>query len=163
MFFGGPLWILSLSTRFHSGRRDRDTDRISSWLLVVALGVGLASPFFKALTTKIQEMTLTFVPKIAAIFVTLAISIPLISCSHLSVCLTGFLTLWPTKGGFRVRLSASFLLAVLLRLSAQADKAGWVGVYTGGPYQPVETCGTKRRTKPMRFCVEEKLAGEQAL
>ena len=49
----------------------------SAPVLVVALGVGLAIAFFQALT-QIQEMTLTFVPKIAAIFVTLAISIPFI-------------------------------------------------------------------------------------
>ena len=53
----------------------------SAPVLVVALGVGLAIAFFQALT-QIQEMTLTFVPKIAAIFVTLAISIPFI-CSTL--------------------------------------------------------------------------------
>ena len=49
----------------------------SAPVLVVALGVGLIIAFFQALT-QIQEMTLTFVPKIAAIFVTLALSLPLI-------------------------------------------------------------------------------------
>lgn len=46
-------------------------------VLVVALVVGLVIAFFQALT-QIQEMTLTFVPKIAAIFVTLALSLPFI-------------------------------------------------------------------------------------
>jgi flagellar biosynthetic protein FliQ len=49
----------------------------SAPVLVVALGVGLIIAFFQALT-QIQEMTLTFVPKIAAIFVTLALSLPFI-------------------------------------------------------------------------------------
>ena len=49
----------------------------SAPVLVVALGVGLVIAFFQALT-QIQEMTLTFVPKIAAIFVTLALSLPFI-------------------------------------------------------------------------------------
>ena len=46
-------------------------------VLAVALAVGLVIAFFQALT-QIQEMTLTFVPKIAAIFVTLALSLPFI-------------------------------------------------------------------------------------
>ena len=49
----------------------------SAPVLVVALGVGLIIAFFQALT-QIQEMTLTFVPKIAAIFITIAISLPFI-------------------------------------------------------------------------------------
>jgi len=49
----------------------------SAPVLVVALAVGLVIAFFQALT-QIQEMTLTFVPKIAAIFVTLALSLPFI-------------------------------------------------------------------------------------
>ncbi len=49
----------------------------SAPVLVVALGVGLVIAFFQALT-QIQEMTLTFVPKIAAIFLTLALSLPFI-------------------------------------------------------------------------------------
>jgi len=49
----------------------------SAPVLIVALGVGLVIAFFQALT-QIQEMTLTFVPKIAAIFVTLALSLPFI-------------------------------------------------------------------------------------
>ncbi len=49
----------------------------SAPVLVVALAVGLMIAFFQALT-QIQEMTLTFVPKIAAIFITIAISLPFI-------------------------------------------------------------------------------------
>lgn len=49
----------------------------SAPVLVVALAVGLVIAFFQALT-QIQEMTLTFVPKIAAIFVTIALSLPFI-------------------------------------------------------------------------------------
>jgi flagellar biosynthesis protein FliQ len=49
----------------------------SAPVLIVALAVGLVIAFFQALT-QIQEMTLTFVPKIAAIFVTLALSLPFI-------------------------------------------------------------------------------------
>jgi len=49
----------------------------ASPVLIVALAVGLVIAFFQALT-QIQEMTLTFVPKIAAIFVTLALSLPFI-------------------------------------------------------------------------------------
>ncbi len=49
----------------------------STPVLVIALVVGLVIAFFQALT-QIQEMTLTFVPKIAAIFLTLALSLPFI-------------------------------------------------------------------------------------
>ncbi len=49
----------------------------SSPILGVALAVGLVIAFFQALTQS-QEMTLTFVPKIAAIFVVLLIATPLI-------------------------------------------------------------------------------------
>ncbi|WP_407496394.1 flagellar biosynthetic protein FliQ [Pseudooceanicola sp. MF1-13] len=49
----------------------------SAPVLGVALAVGLFIAFFQALT-QIQEMTLTFVPKIAAIFVVLLIATPLI-------------------------------------------------------------------------------------
>lgn len=49
----------------------------SAPVLGVALAVGLVIAFFQALT-QIQEMTLTFVPKIAAIFVTIALSLPFI-------------------------------------------------------------------------------------
>lgn len=49
----------------------------SAPVLIVALVVGLVIAFFQALT-QIQEMTLTFVPKIAAIFVVLLLATPLI-------------------------------------------------------------------------------------
>ena len=49
----------------------------SAPILAVALAVGLVIAFFQALT-QIQEMTLTFVPKIAAIFVVLLLATPLI-------------------------------------------------------------------------------------
>lgn len=43
--------------------------------LLVALGVGLVISLFQALT-QIQEMTLTFVPKVIAIFVAMIIFLP---------------------------------------------------------------------------------------
>lgn len=49
----------------------------SAPVLLVALAVGLAVSFFQALT-QIQEMTLTFVPKILAILVVLGVSLPFI-------------------------------------------------------------------------------------
>lgn len=49
----------------------------SAPILAVALVVGLVIAFFQALT-QIQEMTLTFVPKIVAIFGTLALTLPFI-------------------------------------------------------------------------------------
>ncbi len=49
----------------------------SAPILALALGVGLAIAFFQALT-QIQEMTLTFVPKIVAIFVGLLAATPFI-------------------------------------------------------------------------------------
>lgn len=48
---------------------------ISAPVMLVALVVGLAIALFQALT-QIQEMTLTFVPKIVAIFVCLIIFLP---------------------------------------------------------------------------------------
>ena len=55
-------------------------------ILLLALVVGLVISFFQALT-QIQEMTLTFVPKIVAIFLGLIASAPLIyqTLSKLSV------------------------------------------------------------------------------
>lgn len=49
----------------------------SAPVLIVALVVGLAIALFQALT-QVQEMTLTFVPKIIAITITLALSLPFI-------------------------------------------------------------------------------------
>ena len=45
--------------------------------MIVALIIGLVIAFFQALT-QVQEMTLTFVPKIAAIILALIASTPLI-------------------------------------------------------------------------------------
>jgi len=44
-------------------------------IMLVGLGVGLVIAFFQALT-QIQEMTLTFVPKIIAIFFALIVLLP---------------------------------------------------------------------------------------
>lgn len=44
-------------------------------IMLAGLGIGLLIALFQALTT-IQEMTLTFVPKIFVIFVTLIIFLP---------------------------------------------------------------------------------------
>ncbi|MCD7059992.1 flagellar biosynthesis protein FliQ [Pelagibacterium xiamenense] len=48
---------------------------ISAPMMVVGLVVGVIIALFQALT-QIQEMTLVFVPKILAIFVTLLIALP---------------------------------------------------------------------------------------
>ena len=48
---------------------------VSSPLLIVALVVGVAISLLQALT-QIQEMTLVFVPKIIAIFVTMLLTLP---------------------------------------------------------------------------------------
>ena len=48
---------------------------VSAPIMLVALFVGLIIALFQALT-QIQEMTLTFVPKILAIFVTLMLVLP---------------------------------------------------------------------------------------
>ncbi len=62
----------------------RQTIMITLWasapVLVIALAVGLVIAFFQALT-QIQEMTLTFVPKIAAIFLTVALTLPFMFAS----------------------------------------------------------------------------------
>jgi len=49
--------------------------KISSPLMLVGLGVGLVIALFQALT-QIQEMTLVFVPKILAIFITMVFALP---------------------------------------------------------------------------------------
>ncbi|WP_196257649.1 flagellar biosynthesis protein FliQ [Pelagibacterium limicola] len=48
---------------------------ISAPMMLVGLGVGVVIALFQALT-QIQEMTLVFVPKIIAIFVTMLIALP---------------------------------------------------------------------------------------
>ena len=68
-----------------------DIAQAAIWTVVVASGpavfvamlVGVAIAFVQALT-QVQEMTLTFVPKILAIFVTIAISAPFIG-SQISI------------------------------------------------------------------------------
>lgn len=49
---------------------------VSGPVMAVGLGVGLIISLFQALT-QIQEMTLTFVPKIFAIFLSLLLFLPL--------------------------------------------------------------------------------------
>lgn len=49
---------------------------VSGPVMAVGLAVGLLIALFQALT-QIQEMTLTFVPKIVAIFVSLLVFLPL--------------------------------------------------------------------------------------
>jgi len=49
--------------------------KVASPVMMIALGVGLTIALFQALT-QIQEMTLTFVPKIIAIFVSLFVFLP---------------------------------------------------------------------------------------
>lgn len=51
--------------------------RIAAPIMIVALVVGLVVSLFQALT-QIQEQTLTFVPKILAIFLTLILTLPFI-------------------------------------------------------------------------------------
>jgi flagellar biosynthesis protein FliQ len=48
---------------------------ISAPVMIVSMVVGLVIALFQALT-QIQEATLTFVPKIVAIFITLMITLP---------------------------------------------------------------------------------------
>jgi len=48
---------------------------IAGPILAVGLGVGLIIAFFQALT-QLQEMTLTFVPKIIAVFGALLVAMP---------------------------------------------------------------------------------------
>jgi flagellar biosynthesis protein FliQ len=48
---------------------------VASPIMVVGLTVGVAISLLQALT-QIQEMTISFIPKILAIFVTLLISLP---------------------------------------------------------------------------------------
>lgn len=62
-----------------------DIGRDAMWVLLtvsgpimgIALAVGLAIALFQALT-QVQEMTLVFVPKIVAIFVSLLVMLPFI-------------------------------------------------------------------------------------
>jgi flagellar biosynthetic protein FliQ len=49
--------------------------QISAPMMIVALVVGVAIALLQALT-QVQEMTLVFVPKIVAIFITLLLALP---------------------------------------------------------------------------------------
>ncbi len=49
--------------------------KVSGPFMIIALAVGLVIALFQALT-QVQEMTLVFVPKIVAIFITLLIMLP---------------------------------------------------------------------------------------
>ena len=60
--------------------------KVTSPIMLVAMGVGLIIALFQALT-QIQEMTLTFVPKIIATFLCLILVLPFIG-----VTLGGFAT-----------------------------------------------------------------------
>ena len=57
---------------------------VSAPIMIIGLGVGLVIAFFQALT-QIQEMTLTFVPKILAIFGSLIILMPMMGASMSSL------------------------------------------------------------------------------
>ena len=49
--------------------------KLSVPVMMAGLGIGLVIALFQALTT-IQEMTLTFVPKIIIIFITIILTLP---------------------------------------------------------------------------------------
>jgi flagellar biosynthetic protein FliQ len=71
--------------------------KISLPLMLVALVVGLIVSIFQALT-QIQEQTLTFVPKVVAIFFALIIFLPYIG-SQLSVFSESLAAMIITSGG----------------------------------------------------------------
>jgi flagellar biosynthetic protein FliQ len=53
---------------------------VSMPMMLVGLGVGVVIALFQALT-QIQEMTLVFVPKIVAIFITMLIALPFLGAT----------------------------------------------------------------------------------
>ena len=57
--------------------------RVSGPVMLVGLGVGLTIALFQALT-QLQEMTLTFVPKILAVFASLLLLLPFMMTSLIS-------------------------------------------------------------------------------
>ncbi|MEH6401963.1 MAG: flagellar biosynthesis protein FliQ [Sneathiella sp.] len=57
---------------------------VASPIMLVALGVGLVVALFQALT-QIQEMTLAFVPKILAIFLSLIVAFPFMISSMIDL------------------------------------------------------------------------------
>lgn len=64
---------------------------VSAPMMIVALVVGLAIALLQALT-QVQEMTLVFVPKIVAIFLTLLVALP-----FMAQALNGFMILVSQK------------------------------------------------------------------
>ncbi len=58
-------------------------------VMMIGMSVGLVIALFQALTT-IQEMTLTFVPKIVAIFVTIVLFLPFMMTTVIEFSLTLF-------------------------------------------------------------------------
>lgn len=58
--------------------------KVAGPMMLVGLGVGLLISLFQALT-QIQEMTLAFVPKIVAIFLTLLLTLPFIGAQLTSL------------------------------------------------------------------------------
>lgn len=57
---------------------------VASPVMMVALGVGLVVALFQALT-QIQEMTLAFVPKILAIFLSMIVFLPFMISSMIAL------------------------------------------------------------------------------
>lgn len=57
---------------------------VSSPLMIVGLVVGVVIALFQALT-QIQEMTLVFVPKILAIFITMILLLPFMGLSLIHI------------------------------------------------------------------------------
>jgi len=103
VFFRGSAvgFLVTYLTRSNPAERlDRETlNRISSGAGRGGLGSDWPSPFFQALTP-FQEMTLTFVPKIARnLRKRLRISIPFIFSTLVGLSDRVF-ALWPTRGGF---------------------------------------------------------------
>ena len=69
---------------------------VSTPLMAVALGVGLIVALFQALTS-MQEMTLTFVPKIFAVFLVMIMVLPWMSDKIHALAITLFSQI--AKGG----------------------------------------------------------------
>jgi flagellar biosynthetic protein FliQ len=80
----GEVILPGVSGAWMSGTEVLDVGRSAIWLtlqlsapiLLVGLVVGVALGFFQALT-QIQEQTLTFAPKILAVFVALLLFLPM--------------------------------------------------------------------------------------
>ncbi len=70
----GALWVVLLT---------------SGPIMVTGLAVGLIIALFQALTT-IQEMTLTFVPKIIVIFISIVVFLPFMMTTVIEYSLTLF-------------------------------------------------------------------------